>query len=181
MSIKGRLLISMPILQDVNFLRSIVFMIEHNDEGALGVIINRPLELPARDLLERWSEVFGDAMLSEGGPVSKDSAICLASPRAESFGEEITPITDGIVAVNLEADPAITAAYVGAVRVFIGYAGWGADQLEAEIEQGAWQVCDGSAADLFELGAARAWETVLRRQPGRMSWLASYPLDPRMN
>lgn len=181
MSTKARLLVSMPVLQDPNFLRAVVYMIEHNDEGALGVVLNRPLEIPAREILERWDAVFGDTLLSEGGPVSRDSAICLGVPRAEPSGNEITAIDDGLVAVNLESDPAIVAALVSSVRVFVGYAGWGPGQLESEIAEGAWHVCDGGPADVFSAHPERTYEDVMRRQRGQMKLLATYPIDPRMN
>jgi putative transcriptional regulator len=181
MSLKGQLLVALPLLNDPNFQRSVIFLIEHNDEGALGVIINRPLDLDATDLLERWGEVFAGSKLSQGGPVSTDSAICLGVPRAVAPGDETTEIVEGLVAVNLEADPAIATALVEKVRVFIGYAGWGAGQLEAEIEEGAWFVCDGGPDDVFSDDPARIYERVLRRQSGQMRFLATYPMDPRMN
>lgn len=179
--VKGKLLVAMPTLQDPNFMRTVVFMIEHNDEGALGVILNRPVELFAGELLDRWSDVLGSASLAEGGPVSTDSAVCLARPRAVAPSEETTVVIDGVVAVNLDADPAIVAAYIDEPRVFIGYAGWGTGQLEAEIAEGGWIVTETSNLDVFDPDPSTLWTRVMLRQPGKLKLLATFPADPKMN
>jgi putative transcriptional regulator len=90
-------------------------------------------------------------------------------------------VIDGVVAVNLEADPAMVAAFIAQPRVFVGYAGWGAGQLEAEIDEGAWLIADASAGDVFDPEPSTLWARVMRRQPGRLKLLSSFPDDPRMN
>lgn len=179
---KGRLLVATPPLEDPHFDRTVVYMLEHHDAGALGVIINRPIEEALHEPLDRWSDLIDGSMFS-GGPVEPDALIALALTKqvlAEAT-DELAPVSGIIASADLTADPAFVAARVNAVRVFRGYSGWGPGQLEGEIEAGAWLVLDAEPNDVFDARPDDLWRTVLRRQGGRLAWLADAPDDLSMN
>jgi putative transcriptional regulator len=184
----GQLLAATPMLGDVNFRRTIVLVVEDDpEEGTLGVILNRPSEIPVQQVLEPWTElVTGPSVLFQGGPVSPDSALALALPRGES--EPIgwrslagSKVMSRIGLVDLGAPPELLADGIASLRVFAGYAGWGAGQLEAEIDVGAWLVLDGLPEDAFVKDPGRLYPAVLRRQGGEMALLSTYPDDPVLN
>jgi putative transcriptional regulator len=176
------------MLGDVNFRRTIVLVVEDDpEEGTLGVVLNRPSEIPVRQVLEPWTDlVTGPSVLFQGGPVSPDSALALALPRGES--EPIgwrslagSALMSRIGLVDLGAPPELLADGIASLRVFAGYAGWGAGQLEAEIEVGAWLVLDGLPEDAFADEPDRLYPSILRRQGGEMALLSTYPDDPVLN
>lgn len=181
MSLRGRLLVALPDLRDPNFDRTVIYMIEHNDEGALGVVLNRPHAIPVGDILEAWAPVFGEAVLHGGGPVSTDTAICLAIVDPTLTTTAASTVEGVIATVDLSTDAAELAPHVSIARVWLGYAGWGPGQLEDEIEERAWYVCDALPSDVFTFDADGLWRAVLLRQHGEMRLLSAYPIDPRMN
>jgi putative transcriptional regulator len=95
--------------------------------------------------------------------------------------DELAPISGRVSSADLTTDPALVAARVSAVRVFRGYAGWGPGQLEGEIESGAWLVLDAEPGDVFDADPGDLWRAVLRRQGGRLAWLADAPDDLSAN
>ncbi len=184
----GQLLAATPMLGDVNFRRTIVLIVEDDpEEGTLGVVLNRPSEIPVQQVLEPWTElVTGPSVLFQGGPVSPDSALALALPRGEN--EPIgwrslsgSKLMSRIGLVDLGAPPELLADGIASLRVFAGYAGWGAGQLEAEIDVGAWLVLDGIPEDAFADEPDRLYPSILRRQGGEMALLSTYPDDPVLN
>lgn len=181
---KGRLLVATPPLGDPNFDRTVVFVLEHHDDGAVGVVINRPSIEALDEPLDRWIDLQAvPSSVFNGGPVEENALIALArtrEPLAES-DEYLSPITETIASADLTADPALVAAEVHGVRVFRGYAGWGPGQLEGEIDAGAWIVLDSEPGDVFSPEPDELWRTVLRRQPGRLAWLADVPDDLSAN
>jgi putative transcriptional regulator len=181
---KGRLLLATPPLDDPNFDRSVVYMIEHQPDGALGVVINRPTEEELDEPLDRWFSLQAPPQcVFEGGPVETGAMIALAltnHPLSEPT-EEIAPIAGSVASADLSTDPALVAGIVRSVRVFRGYAGWGPGQLDAEIDAGAWLVLDADPADMFSDAPAALWRDVLRRQGGRLAWLALAPDDLSAN
>jgi putative transcriptional regulator len=181
---KGRLLVATPPLDDPNFDRTVIFVLEHHDEGALGVVINRPTEEELGEPLDRWEDLQATpAQVFAGGPVETDALIALAlanSPLNEA-SEDLSPVVGRVASADLTADPAFVAARVSAVRVFRGYAGWGPGQLEGEIMAGAWLVFDAEPDDVFAPQPGQLWRTVLRRQGGRLGWLANAPDDLSAN
>src|SRR5919112_1494320 len=113
-SLKGKLLVALPVLRDPNFDRTVVYMIEHGDEGAVGVVLNRPSPMPLTEPLPRWSLLAAEpAVVFFGGPVGKGDAIGLG----ESVAGELA-------VVDLKADPDEHDPLVARVRVYAGYAGW---------------------------------------------------------
>src|SRR4051794_37187405 len=142
---KGRLLVATPLLNDPNFERTVILMLEDNDEGALGLVLNRPSPLEVTDPLPDWSRLAADpAVVFVGGPVSRSSVIALAT-RTNGFElpeETWTPVVDTVGVIDLTVDADMIAAALDGVRVFAGYAGWGQGQLAGEIDEGAWFVVD---------------------------------------
>jgi len=168
--LKGRLLVATPALGDPNFERTVVLVLEHGEEGAAGVVLNRPTDMELVGHLPGWEERAADpGVVFVGGPVQPTGVICLAL----SAGS--------IETVDPTVAPEEISAPVDQVRVFAGYAGWGAGQLEAEIAQGAWFVVDGFPEDAMSDAPDHRWRAVLRRQSGRLKLFANYPVDVSMN
>jgi putative transcriptional regulator len=194
-SLTGQLLAATPLLGDPNFRRTVILIVEDDPaEGTLGVVLNRPSDVPLDQVLEAWTElVTGPPVVFRGGPVSPNSALALALASGEdeplgwrSLGGagEVgggSPLMARVGLVDLEAPPELLADGIASFRVFAGYAGWGAGQLQAEIDEGAWYVLAGEPADAFIAEPERLWPTVLRRQGGDLALIATYPDDPVLN
>lgn len=187
-SLGGRLLVATPLLGDPNFRRTVILIVEDDpDEGTLGVVLNRPTEVPLGQVLEAWTElVTGPPVVFRGGPVSPSSALALALARSgdEPLGWRSlagSPLMARVGLVDLEVPPELLASGITSFRVFAGYAGWGAGQLRAEIGEGAWYVLAGEPADAFIADPGRLWPDVLRRQGGELALVATYPDDPVLN
>lgn len=184
---KGRLLLATPPLEDPNFDRSVVFMLEHHSSGALGVVVNRPTTEPLDRPLDRWTDLLAHpAAVFAGGPVDTDALVALAHtptlivPEHASDGL-LAPVIGEVMTADLSADPLLLTDRVRTVRIFRGYAGWGPGQLELEIETGSWLVLDSTPADVFTEAPQDLWRNVLRRQAGRLAWLANVPDDLAAN
>lgn len=180
----GRLLVATPSMVDPNFDHTVVLLLDTDENGALGVVLNRPSRVPVAEVLPGWIDVLtGPDVLFQGGPVGTDSALAVAQVAAEG-GEEPVGFRrlfgeTGIV--DLDTPVEIMAPALTSMRVFAGYAGWGTGQLEAEIEEGSWYVVPLEPSDLFGTDPEALWTRVLRRQPGEMAWVSTRPLDPTMN
>lgn len=176
-SLKGRLLVALPPLVDENFDRTVVLMLEHGDGGALGVVLNRPGARAVDDLLSPWtSRTVEPAVFFQGGPVETESIIGVATCEAPSVGDaHWAPIVDGIGTVDLSVPPDEHDPPIDQLRLFVGYAGWAPDQLEGELRAGAWIVADFDPADVFVPEPLALWRRVLRRQGGRIAWMANFP------
>jgi putative transcriptional regulator len=184
----GQLLAATPMLGDVNFRRTIVLVVEDDpDEGTLGVVLNRPSQIPVDQVLDQWTNLItGPSVLFHGGPVSPDSALGLALPRGdeEPIGWRSlagSKLMSRVGLVDLGAPPELLAGGIASLRVFAGYAGWGAGQLEAEIDAGAWLVLEAVPEDAFATEPDRLYPSVLRRQGGEVALLSTYPDDPVLN
>ncbi len=181
---KGRLLLATPPLTDPNFDRTVVYVLEHHEDGAIGLILNRPTDEALTEPLDRWIDLQSTpSSIFTGGPVDTNAMIAMATTKEllTDPTDLLTPISGLVASTDLSADPAIVAAHVDAVRVFRGYAGWGSGQLELEIEEGAWLILDAEIGDVFSDRPDDLWHEVLRRQPGRLSWLALAPDDLSLN
>jgi putative transcriptional regulator len=184
MPTKGRLLLAAPPLEDPNFDRTVIFMLEHHDEGAIGVVINRPSVESLDEPLDRWIDLqSAPSSVFNGGPVEPTALIALAQTRGQvdEDADHLSPIVGAIASADLTVDPALVAGDVNGVRVFRGYAGWGPGQLEGEIDAGSWIVLDSESDDVFSHEPDDLWRSVLRRQPGRLAWLADAPDDLSSN
>lgn len=183
MSLRGRLLVAEPTLADPNFHRAVVYLIEHGTEGALGVVLNRPGDLAVRDLVPTWAPYISDpATVFVGGPVSTEAAICMARCPAGTESPVWTPIDGGELGViDLHADPSDAPDGVQGLRIFGGYSGWGAGQLEAELAADGWLVIDADDDDVFSEQPENLWRWVLSRQRGPVRRFAAFPADPSLN
>jgi putative transcriptional regulator len=199
-SLRGRLLVASPILDDPNFARTVILVLDHGpDAGALGLVVNRPTSLTVTTAVPTWSDrVAEPAVVFVGGPVAAESAIGLATatagdpgaPAADGAPEERDEdATDGFGAVgffglgtvDLSREPDDVHPAVATLRVFAGYAGWAPGQLEGEIDEGAWWVVDAEPGDAWSRAPQDLWRTVVRRQPGRLRFASTYPEDPALN
>ncbi len=179
----GRLLVASPTLTDPNFRRTVVLLLDHNDEGALGIVVNRPLEVDVQAVLPTWQpHVTAPGRLFKGGPVALDSALgVVAVPGDDTEPVGVKRIIGALGLVDLDTPPEVVVGGVAGLRIFAGYAGWAAGQLEAEIDEGAWYVVDAEARDPFSDTPERLWSQVLRRQRGDLAFLSTYPEDPALN
>jgi putative transcriptional regulator len=175
-SFAGLLLVASPLLSDPNFAQTVVFVLHHDEEGAVGVVLNRPSLEPVSTHLPEWSGRQEEPpLVFMGGPV--EPAVAIGVLRAERPGESTS--LDGVGLVDLASDPAANPA--GPVRVFSGYSGWGPGQLESEIAEEAWELVPADIGDIFTETPEGLWSRVLRRQGGRLAMLATYPQDPSLN
>jgi putative transcriptional regulator len=184
----GRLLVATPLLGDPNFRRAVVLIVEHEpEEGTLGVVLNRPTDVPVAQVLRPWKElVTGPAVVFRGGPVAPESAVALALVPGddEPLGWrplDGIPVMSRIGLVDLDAPPELLAPEIASFRIFAGYAGWGIGQLQAEIDEGAWYVLAAEPSDAFAPRPDQLWPGVLRRQGGDLAMVATFPDDPSAN
>lgn len=181
-SLRGRLLVSTPGLTDASFDRTVVLLLEHDADGALGVILNRQSDTSVREVLPDWHRIASEPpVVFSGGPVDPTAAICLGSTRPGVVNPAIQAISPTLGIVDLDSDPLLLSADVAYVRVFAGYSGWTGGQLEAEIAAGGWFVVDSLPGDAFTASPATTWRGVLRRQGGRLALFSTYPEDPGHN
>ena len=180
-SCKGMLLVATPPLADPNFDRTVVYMLEHTDSGAVGVVLNRPLGEEPPDELHAWTDYLVEpSSLFQGGPVELDALIALARLRGPIEGAW-SQVADGLGSIDLLLDPSQVADGVLALRVFRGYSGWGPSQLDSELVEGAWMVFSAQLGDVFTAEPEDLWRAVVRRQGGKVAWLANAPDDLSAN
>ena len=182
----GRLAVATPLLTDPNFAGTVVMLLQADDEdGALGLVLNRPTGTGVGEVLETWDRLAGSPpVVFTGGPVQPNAAICLGrarvgAPAVASYSVLENAPTLGTV--DLDASPDELAEAVTEVRVFAGYAGWSPGQLEAEVEEGAWWIVDALPSDAFTPRPEVLWRQVLRRQGPPLAFAALYPEDPSLN
>jgi putative transcriptional regulator len=181
MSTKGRLLVATPPLEDPNFDRTVVYVLDHHPGGAVGLVLNRPGHEDELDGLDGWMHIASEPQrVFIGGPVEVDALIGLAEG-VDRIDEAWGELTHGVGTVDLSLEPDDTAATIVRSRVFRGYAGWTSGQLDAEIDVGAWMVFDATADDVFTPDPDSLWREVIRRQGGRLSWIADAPPDLSAN
>jgi len=180
-SLKGRLLVATPVIADDNFERSVVLLLEHSEEGALGLVLNRPTQVAVHEPLPDWTELAANPpVVFVGGPVEQGAAIALG--RCEGVEPEgFSPVLGSIGTLDLSRDPHLLSPAIDSVRVFAGYAGWGPGQLEGELDADAWLVIDTIADDVWSANPERLWSVVLRRQGGDLALLSYCPPEPSLN
>lgn len=181
----GTLLLANTDLLEPTFRRTVIYVVEHNDSGTLGVVLNRPSETAVYNVLPQWSELAAKPKtMFVGGPVKRDAALCVGLLKV---GVEPTGIVglrhiDGrLVMVDLDAEPDTIAPYVEGVRIFAGYAGWTIGQLEGEIERDDWIVLSALPSDVMAPPRVDLWGRALRRQPWPIALLATHPIDISRN
>src|SRR4051812_47176308 len=180
-SLRGRLLIASPALIDPNFHRSVILIAEHTDEGAMGLVLNRPAESLVSEVVPDLSGLADeDALVYVGGPVASDSVIVLAEFDDPSMAGVL--LDDDLGFVGSESgEVGEVAGGVRRARVYAGHAGWGPGQLEGELEEESWIVEPPRRDEVFTNAPDALWASVLRRKGRRYALLATMPLDPSLN
>ena len=184
----GQLVVATPVLADPNFARTVVLLLQADEEdGALGLVLNRPTGTGVDEVLPDWAPLSASPpVVFSGGPVQPQAAVCLGhrrlgGPLAAAYAEVEGVPGGSIGTVDLDAAPGDLTPVVDGVRLFAGYAGWSAGQLEAEVAEGAWWVSDALPADAFDGEPEQLWPRALRRQGPPIAFAASYPEDPTLN
>jgi len=181
-SLRGKLLIASPKIVDPNFRRVVVYMAEHSEDGALGLVINRRAEATVREAVPDldWLTREDDASVWVGGPVAPGSVIVLAEYADPSRAALLVDDDLGFVPADVE-DRDEFAAAVRRTRIFAGHAGWGPGQLESELEEDSWIVEPAQRGDVFTAEPEALWSQVLRRKGSAYVLLATMPMDPSLN
>ena len=176
--VRGQLLIAGPMLLDPNFWRTVVLVVEHSDEGALGLVLNRPSETVLGDAVAELGELIdADDLLFIGGPVQPASVIVLA--RFEDPSDAVLVSFDDVGVLG--STEATEVAGLIEARAFVGHAGWGAGQLDAELERGDWILEEARREDAFTDSPGDLWASVLTRKGGSYALVARMPPDPSWN
>lgn len=178
---KGRILVSEPFLPDPNFERTIVLLCEHNDEGSMGFVLNKPSQAEIGDVIEALEDLSSTVLV--GGPVQQDTLHYLH--RCAGLENAIHIIDDiywGGDFDNLKSLIHTKQIHSKDIKFFLGYSGWSAGQLQAELEVDSWIVSDKFDTKLiFETQPQDMWRQALERMGGRFSVYSKYPVDPTMN
>lgn len=173
LSVAGKLLVASTLIEEPVFSRTVILLLEHNFEGAFGLVLNRPSDEPVEEHLPDWSVAIAEpGLVYLGGPVDP----VLGTALCPGGGGLPSPLP-GVSLLDLGQPP---PAGLGGVRVYSGYAGWGPGQLEDELAEGAWYLVDAAPDDPFANPVGQ-WASVLRRQPGRLAMVANFPDDASLN
>jgi len=179
-SLHGHLLIATPSLADPNFFRTVVLVGEHGEDGAMGLVLNRPAPATVAEAVPDLVSLPGDEEhLFLGGPVRPTVVLVLAEFIDPSDAGML--ITDRVGFLSADSDLDVLAQSAVRARVFAGHAGWGAGQLESEIERADWIVKTAQDRDVFDDEPGAMWGHVLERMGGRFALLARIPTDPSVN
>jgi putative transcriptional regulator len=179
-SLAGQLLLASPSLLDPNFARTVVLIGVHSEEGAMGVVLNRPSTVTIGEAAPLLEEAVGELEpVFVGGPVQPSSIVFLA--------EFLDPTPAGLLVLGRIGFPAPEASIEELMqstarrRVFAGYAGWGQGQLDAEVAGGDWIAHTALPQDIFSDVPEDLWSSVLTRKGGSYALIARMPLDPSVN
>lgn len=178
---KGSLLVAEPFLGDTNFDRTVILLTEHNDEGTVGFVINKPLELTLDEVVIGFPSF--ESVIYHGGPVQQDSLFFLHNkgnliPGGEQilgdlyWGGDLEPLKEMIKLGLIDQ---------GNIRFFLGYSGWGHGQLDMEIEEKSWLVLEHDSVNMFEDRATDMWKNILMGVGGSYPLWANSPMDPNLN
>ena len=171
-SLNAKLLIATPSMPDY-FQRTVILVVEHSDQGAFGLVLNRPSETTVGEASPELAEVIGDdQLLHVGGPVEPNAVTAVGDHHDPTAATKL--IAGSVGMVDLDDPPELHR-----LRVFVGYAGWAAGQLDGELEEEAWIVEDAHPDDPFRDGDL--WAEVLARKGGEFALLARMPADPSVN
>ncbi len=177
-SLRGQLLISSPALVDPNFRRTVVLVTHHDEEGAMGLVLTRPSDVRVVDAVPELGSLPGaDDVVHVGGPVQPEAIMALVE--FDDAEDAASPLVGRVG--FMPADAAVDELAVSRLRVFAGYAGWGAGQLEAELEEPSWIVAGAEPDDAFAADPDELWRRVLHRKGGQFVLLATMPFDPELN
>ena len=170
---------------DPNFARTVVLLLDHDQDGALGVVLNRPTDVAVADVLPAWGgHASPPDVVFHGGPVGTNAALGVMQVTGTDLPVGFRAMFGGAPTtglIDLDTPVELLAGGFDGLRIFAGYAGWGPGQLESEIDEGGWIVADSEPGDLTRPGSDSLWAEVLERQGGTVALLARYPADPTLN
>jgi putative transcriptional regulator len=179
-TLRGQLLVASPALVDPNFRRTVVLVAEHGEEGAMGVVLNRPSPVGVAEGVPGLAGLVPDGeLVFVGGPVQPGAVVALAEH--DDPGEAAAIAFADVGFLPSETDSERLGPGLRRVRVYAGYAGWGPGQLEGELEEEAWIVEPATADDVFTTDPGALWSAVLRRKGGQYALIARMPADPSVN
>ncbi len=178
---KGKLLLSEPLMGDYYFGRSVVLLAEHNEEGSFGVILNKPVTAKFNDVIKDFPKF--NTSIYIGGPVEVNKLFYI-----HTLGDKINgaiKITDDLYWGG-SLDAVKDAIYLGLAnnnnfRFFIGYSGWEANQLNAELKRNAWIVTEAKKDFCFDIHPTEMWESFMKNMGGKYSYWTKFPADPNLN
>lgn len=179
----GELLLARAGVEDPLWGQSVILLLDCDDTGSLGVMLHRISEIPMADVLPGWeSLVCPPARIFTGGPVSTDGAVCLAKL---SLSHEEPPgwrrVRGDLGLLHLDTPTELVEGAYADLRIFAGYCGWDAGQLEAELVRGDWHRVPSRDEDVFGAQPEGLWRRVLRRQGGDLAWFSTWLADPEHN
>jgi putative transcriptional regulator len=178
-SLRGHLLVAGPALVDPNFWRTVVLVGEHNEEGALGIVLNRASDTTVEEALPELTVLADDmGTVHVGGPVQPSAVVVLADYADAEAADQLVLESVGFLPSEIDPD---AIGELRRARVYVGYAGWGPGQLDGELEDGSWIVEPALSEDVFTAEPDRLWSDVLRRKGGPFAVLAAMPPDPSRN
>ncbi len=180
--VPGRLLVATPRILDPNFARTVVLVCVADDDGTMGLVMNRVADVDAAGALPDWQDrLASPPQVFIGGPVNLHGLIGLGRRSSRFEPHDWTEVEAGVGIVNLNEPPQRLLPHVTDLRIFAGFSGWDTGQLDAEIRNGDWFVVPSAPDDIFTAEPDGLWRRVLRRQGDRLAWFALYPDDPRDN
>ncbi len=178
---RGDLLISEPYLPDPNFVRTVILICEHDENGTFGFVLNRPSESVFSDAVEEINHF--DAPLYVGGPVQQNSLHFIHKRIDQLESKEVIPGLywggdfDHLLGL-IDTHQINMSDY----RFFVGYSGWETGQLEEELKSKSWIIYKNPTADfIFDTSPDQLWQEVLKNKGGKFKVIANYPQDPRLN
>ncbi len=176
--LSGQLLVASPAIGDPSFARSVVLVVDHDRDGALGIVLNRPTETVVQVAVPEIAGLFGeDDVVHDGGPVQPDALLTMAEFRDPADAALL--VLGRVGMVGGEHDP--QRSNVDRARAYAGYAGWAPGQLDREHANGDWIAVPARPDDLFRGDADELWTVVLERLGGPYAHLAQRPADPSVN
>ena len=179
-SVRGQLLIAGPTLEDPNFWRTVVLVVEHSEAGALGLVLNRPSESTVAEAVPQLLELAeADDDILVGGPVGQSAVIVLADFEEPDEAALLAFDNVGVLAGGEPTDQ--LGAGVRRARIFAGHSGWGPGQLDDEVERGDWILEPARYSDAFAPEPSELWTEVLERKGGSYALVARMPQDPTLN
>lgn len=178
-SLRGKLLVASPALEDPNFLRTVVLITEHGREGAMGIVLNRPSDAEVAQVLPDLAEIAHEEPIFVGGPVQPEALVVLGEFTDPEKAAWIVVADVGLVAATTDLEELPEAVRRG--RVYAGFSGWGPGQLEGELEEESWIVEPPIPPELFPDDPSTLWSDVLDRKGGQYALVARMPEDPSQN
>ena len=177
-SLQGKLLVSSPSLVDPNFRKTVVLVAHHDDDGAMGLVLSRPSDVAAAEAVPLLEGLPGaDDPVFVGGPVQPEAFMVLAE--FDDIEQAAAHIMGDVGFMPADTEPDELA--IRRMRLFAGYSGWSAGQLEAELEEPSWIVVDAESDDAFADDPDELWRTVLHRKGGPFELMVDMPFDPSLN